>query len=490
MIELIPAIDLIDGACVRLQQGDFSKKTVYDTHPTTVARHLERLGFRRLHLVDLDGAKMRRLCNIRVLQDIKKHTGLKVDFGGGICSEADIETIFSAGAEMVTIGSMAAENPELVADWIKRYGAEKFIIGADVYKGEIAIHGWYKTSNMPLTDFIDFYTTLGVRKILCTDIARDGMLNGPSTELYQSIMQRYPELHLIASGGVAGNEDIEMLDRKGIPAVVFGKALYEKRIQPERLFAHYGIAKRIIPCLDIKDGTTVKGVHFDNLKQAGDPIELAKTYCANGADELVLLDISASKEGRKTFTELVSQIAQNINIPFTVGGGISELSDVERLLQAGADKVSINSAALNRPQLIKEISNKFGSQVCTVAIDAKIENNTWYCYTKGGSERTDWELKKWACHVEQLGAGEILFTSMDHDGTKNGFANDILAQLADCLHIPIIASGGAGCKEDFLEVLTHGRADAALAASVFHYGEIGIPNLKKYLKEQGVNIRL
>lgn len=250
------------------------------------------------------------------------------------------------------------------------------------------------------------------------------------------------------------------------------------------------LAKRIIPCLDVKNGMTVKGVNFVNLRTAGDPVELGKAYSEAGADELVFLDITASYEERKTFTTTVTRIAEEINIPFTVGGGIGAMEDVERLLGAGADKVSINSAAILRPQLIDEITQRFGSQVCVCAIDARHDADGWHCYLKGGRERTERGLFEWAHEVQERGAGEILFTSMDHDGVKTGYANEALATLADNLSIPIIASGGAGAKEHFRDAFTIGHADAALAASVFHFGEIPIPELKAYLKEEGINVRI
>lgn len=250
------------------------------------------------------------------------------------------------------------------------------------------------------------------------------------------------------------------------------------------------LAKRIIPCLDVKNGETVKGTHFVNLRQAGDPVELGKEYSRQGADELVYLDITATSDGRKTFTDLVTRVAQEINIPFTVGGGIESIADVERLLYAGADKISINSAAIRHPELIDEIAKRFGSQVCVCAIDARNDADGWHCYIKGGRERTPLKLMDWAREVADRGAGEILFTSMDHDGVKQGFANGALAQLSSEVSIPVIASGGAGKKEHFRDAFTLGKADAALAASVFHFGEITIPDLKQYLKSEGINVRI
>ena len=249
------------------------------------------------------------------------------------------------------------------------------------------------------------------------------------------------------------------------------------------------LAKRIIPCLDVKNGETVKGTNFVNLRSAGDPVELGRVYSDAGADELVYLDITASHEGRKTFTDMVTRVAQEINIPFTVGGGINALEDVDRMLSAGADKVSVNSAALRRPELIDEITSRFGSQVCVCAIDARNDEDGWHCYVNGGRIRVERTLLDWAKEVADRGAGEILFTSMDHDGVKQGFANEALAMLADALPIPVIASGGAGCREHFRDAFLVGKADAALAASVFHFGEIPIPDLKDYLIGEGIKIR-
>ena len=250
------------------------------------------------------------------------------------------------------------------------------------------------------------------------------------------------------------------------------------------------LTKRIIPCLDIKDGRTVKGVNFVNIRDAGDPVELGASYATQGADELVFLDISATNENRKTFVELVKQIAVHVNIPFTVGGGISSVADVAPLLEAGADKVSINSAAVRNPQLIDDLAKAFGSQFVVLAVDARKIQNQWTIHTHGGSKPTEKKLFSWAKEGQDRGAGEILFTSMDHDGTKQGFALDPLSKLHELLKIPVIASGGAGSKQHFLEAFVLGKADAALAASLFHFGELSIPDLKNYLSTNQVTVRL
>ena len=250
------------------------------------------------------------------------------------------------------------------------------------------------------------------------------------------------------------------------------------------------LAKRVIPCLDIKDSRTVKGVNFVDLVDAGDPVELAKYYSENGADELVFLDITATKEGRKTFAKLADDISLNINIPFTVGGGIKTIEDVDILLKSGADKVSINSYAVKNPNFINELAMNFGSQCVVVAIDAKYVDNDWFVFLVGGRVKTNIKLFEWAKEVEERGAGEILFTSMDHDGTKNGFACHVLEKLSKVVNIPIIASGGAGKIEHFYDVFKSGNIDAALAASVFHFNEIGLNNLKIELKNNNIPIRL
>ncbi|EKT4508591.1 imidazole glycerol phosphate synthase subunit HisF [Flavobacterium psychrophilum] len=250
------------------------------------------------------------------------------------------------------------------------------------------------------------------------------------------------------------------------------------------------LTKRIIPCLDIKNGRTVKGVNFLDLKDAGDPVALAQKYAEEGADELVFLDISATEEDRKTVIDLVRKVSETINIPFTVGGGISSVKDVETLLKNGADKVSINSSAVKNPQLINDLASAFGSQCIVVAIDAKQINGNWKVHLVGGKVATEIDLFDWAKEVENRGAGEILFTSMDHDGTKNGFANEALAKLSQTVNIPIIASGGAGTMQHFADAFLLGNADAALAASVFHFQEIRIQDLKIALKNNTIQIRL
>ena len=250
------------------------------------------------------------------------------------------------------------------------------------------------------------------------------------------------------------------------------------------------LTRRIIPCLDIKEGRTVKGVNFVGLRDAGDPVELARKYADQGADELVFLDIAATAENRSTLYELVEKVAEAIDIPFTVGGGISQVEQVARILNSGADKISLNSAAVKRPELIREIAERYGKQCVVVAIDAKFVDGDWFVHLVGGRQKTEIKLFDWAKEAVKRGAGELLFTSMDHDGTKNGFANKTLRELGELVNVPIIASGGAGSMQDFKDCFEQSNADAALAASVFHYEEIKIPELKSYLKDFNIPIRL
>jgi len=250
------------------------------------------------------------------------------------------------------------------------------------------------------------------------------------------------------------------------------------------------LTKRIIPCLDIRDGRTVKGVNFENIRDAGDPVELAINYSLQGADELIFLDITATNEKRKILSELVTRIAKNINIPFTVGGGISSMEDIFVLLNAGADKISVNTSAVKNPQLLNDLSKQFGSQCIVLAIDSKFENNNWFVYLNGGKVKTELIATDWAKEAVARGVGEILLTSMNHDGTKSGFAIDITRKISEAVNVPVIASGGAGKIQDFVDVFNHGKADAALAASIFHFNEIQIPELKKYLNKQKISIRI
>jgi phosphoribosylformimino-5-aminoimidazole carboxamide ribotide isomerase len=523
MIEIIPAIDIIDGKCVRLKGGDYDQKTIYGDDPVEVARGFEKSGFRRLHIVDLDGAAAGRLVNTEIVREICRYTSLLVDYGGGIRTRNDIITLLDAGVRQFTVGSLAARNKELVLEWLEEFGAERLILGADVKDGKIAVNGWKDTVESGLMDFIGSFIRRGLTSIICTDVSRDGMMSGPATELYKSVLNVFPDIDLIASGGVSNSADLKALEAAGVKSVIVGKALYEKgsglRAQGSGLraqqvsegqqfpstgrrsptpFAPCALrpapdspAVRIIPCLDVKSGRVVKGINFEGLRDAGDPVELARLYSDQGADELVFLDIAATDENRKTMADMVRRVAEAVNIPFTVGGGIASVEDVSLLLSNGADKVSVNSAAVKNPELISELSARFGSQCVVLAVDAgRQPDGTWKVFVNGGKVATDLDLFEWVVRGVELGAGEILFTSIDNDGTGKGFAVEALSKVVSLVNVPAIASGGAGKLEHFAEAVTKGRASALLAAGLFHYGHLTIRDLKNYLLEQGIEVRI
>ena len=473
MIEIIPATDIIGGQCVRLTQGDYASRKTYYRDPLDAAFRFEEAGIRRLHMVDLDGAKASEPRNLAVLERIAARTSLEVQYGGGIKSREALHSVFDAGARRAICGSVAVRRPDLFAAWLAEFGPGRLILGADVRNGAVAIEGWLESSTLSAPELIGRFIPQGLTQVICTDISR------PARPLPDGGDHRQRR-HLL-----------DVRHRRVRPT---GPAERHRRQSPLRRAHHPQrpramLAKRIIPCLDIRDGQTVKGINFVGLRQVGDPVELGAKYAAEGADELVYLDISASEEGRRTFTELVARIAARIDIPFTVGGGISSVDDASRLLDAGADKITLNSAAVANPALIDAIAARYGSQFVVAAIDARTVDGRWVVTTHGGRRPTQRELFAWAAEAADRGAGEILFTSMDHDGTKNGYPCDTFARLAE-LPVPIIASGGAGTADHIADVLTLGRADAALAASIFHYNEIPIPVLKRELKKRNINVRL
>jgi len=494
MIEVIPAIDLIGGKCVRLSGGKFDTMKIYSDHPLDLARQFRDMGINYLHIVDLDGARTGKPAHTQLLREIAALNGMKVDFGGGIRSREAFKAVIDAGADRVSIGSLAVTHPNELEEWLSDFGTNRAILGVDVRNEKVAYHGWQSESAIGWQEFIGYWLGKGIDRIFCTDVDRDGALKGPAVDLYRRILEQFPGIDLIASGGVSGPEDISLLEQAGLKGVIIGKAIYEGRLNASfPLLAKEGegggLAKRIIPCLDIRDGRTVKGVNFIDIRDAGDPVELAIRYAQEGADELVFLDITATIEGRKTFPQLVKRIARVLNIPFTVGGGINTFEDAVILLEAGADKISLNSAAVKSPEIIDRLAHSFGNQFVVLAIDAK-ETSGWEVYVHGGRIPAGKDLFEWAREGQERGAGEILFTSMNHDGTRIGFANKALAHLSEMLTIPVIASGGAGKPEHFRDVFIEGKADAALAASVFHFGDIPIPELKRYLYDEGIAIRL
>ncbi len=505
-MKLIPAIDIMDGKCVRLLKGDYSAKTEYSEKPENMAKVFENSGADKIHVVDLDGAKAKKLINLRTIRAICSAVSIPVEVGGGIRTGKDIQKLLDLGVAQVIIGSLAVQEPEKITDFVKKFGADRIQIGIDVMNGIPKISGWMEDTDTTLEDLISDMASRGAKNFIITDISRDGTLTGPNFKLYQDLISKFPKLFFTASGGVSSKKDIDELRKIGILGAIIGKALYENKL--DLLSLRNSLTKRIIPCLDITDGRVVKGKHFTDLRDAGDPMELAKKYSDMGADELVFLDITATVEKRKTLLDLVTRVGKAINIPFTVGGGIGELTDVKALLKAGADKVSIGSAAVKRPELIREIAHECGSQAVVVSIDAKkigpvlrspaesasggrnMGEEGWNVFIRGGRDDTGIDAIEFSKQMQELGAGELLVNSLDRDGTKQGYDLELLKKISEAVNIPVIASSGAGKLEDFLKAFTQGKVDAVLAASLFHFGELTIPDLKQYLSRNLIPIRL
>jgi len=484
---IIPAIDIIGGKCVRLTRGDYSKVKNYDRDPVEVAKEFKAKGFPILHVIDLEGAKEGKPKNFKKIAEIARKTGLEIQVGGGIRTFKDAEKILNNGMKKVILGTSALENLSLIKKLIQTFGADRIIVSLDTKDGIIMIKGWTKPSDLTLKQALNQLKKTGLKTLIFTDIEQDGTLRGINPKNIKKVLNKGFEI--IVAGGVASMEDIEQLEKLKVYGCVIGKAMYEA----SQISATSNLAKRIIPCMDIKEGRVVKGTNFMNLKDAGDPVELAKYYSEMGADELVFLDIMATVEKRETLYQLVRKISENINIPFTVGGGIKSLEDIKTLLNNGADKISVGSYAVENPAFIKQAAREFGSQCIVISVDPKAVtsrgNGKWEVFTKGGRTNTGLDAIEFAKQMEASGAGELLVNSLDRDGTKNGYDIALLKAITSAVNIPVIASSGAGSKEDFLDVFKETNVDGALAASLFHYGIIKIPELKKYLLKNNVTIR-
>jgi len=487
-MEIIPAIDIIGGKCVRLVRGDFKLKKVYSSNPLKIAQLFQKAGLRKLHLIDLEGAKAGKIKNWKTIEKIAKNTNLSLQVGGGFRKEKDIKQLLDLGFHQVTLGTIAVRQPEKSKKFLKKFGKEKIVVDVGVKNGEIYFRGWQERTKKDIDSFLKDLIKLGVKTIICTDIERDGTLKGPNFSLYKKLISEFPKLEIIASGGVRNIEDLRKLSKIGVAGAIVGKAIYENKISLDDL--KFMIPKKIVPCLDVKNNKVVKGVKFEKLRLAGNPIRLAKKYSDEGADELAMLDISASQEKRKPFFDLVKKVSRVIKIPLIVGGGISTLSDIENLLKDGADKVSLNTSIVKNPNFLNQAVKKFGSQKIVVAIDAKRRGKTWKVCILGGTKETKLDAIKWVKEVKRRGAGELLPTSKDRDGTKKGYDLELLRKLKEAANLPVIASGGAGKMKHFLDAFTKGKADAVLAASLFHFNEIKIPELKRYLREKGINVRI
>ena len=500
MKELLPAIDLKDGKVVRLTKGDFSQQKTYNIDPITTMEKFYSLGFKRVHVVNLDGAlngifeETSNFSVIKQLIDFTSSHSMSLEIGGGIRNKQTIELLMNLGVSRIILGSLAIEDPYLVKEIVQTYGT-KIAVGLDVLNDLIKTRGWIEDSKINIFDKFEELQDLGVRTFIITDISKDGTLEGTNKFLYEKLQKRkQKDVTIIASGGIKNGLDIQKT-LKISDGVIFGKAFYNGSISDNELadlclqFIPTNLAKRIIPCLDVKNGRVVKGVNFQNLKDSGDPVELANYYNNEGADELVFLDITATLEGRKSMLQVISAVAEKTFIPLTVGGGIGSIEDMTDIIRAGAEKVAINSAALKNPDLITQGAVKFGSQCIVVAIDVKKINHRWIVFSKAGTESTGKNALDWAVEAVSKGAGELLVTSMNRDGTKLGYDTELLSEICSRVNVPVIASGGAGTLEHFKQAIQVG-SEAVLAASLFHFKEMEIKNLKNYLFQEGFEIRL
>ncbi|MFC1810748.1 imidazole glycerol phosphate synthase subunit HisF [Patescibacteria group bacterium] len=482
---ILPAIDIIGGKCVRLTQGDYSKVKNYAYDPIKIAQKFKADGAAFLHIIDLEGAKQGKPVNFEKIIEISKIADLQV--GGGIRTAKDARNYLKNGIKRVILGTSAIKNPSIIKSLIDEFGSERVAVSVDVKNDEVMVAGWIKNSGKKLIEVLGDLKKTGLKLLIFTDIAQDGMLKGLNLENIKKVAKSGFEV--IIAGGVSTYNDINNLKELDVYGCIIGKALYEGKIDLSKCFPN-NLAKRIIPCMDIKEGRVVKGVHFKELRDAGDPVELGKIYSDMGADELVFLDIMATVENRKTLYNLVKKIAENINIPFTVGGGIKSLEDIRMLLNNGADKVSIGSYATENLDFIKKAAKQFGSQCIVISVDPKWNGSKWEIYIRGGRTPTGIDAIEFSKQMEELGAGELLVNSLDRDGTKKGYDLKLLKAIVEAVNIPVIASSGAGCEVDFLKAFEYANVDAALAASLFHYGQLTIPDLKKYLNNNSVTVRI
>ncbi len=489
---IIPAIDILQGKCVRLTQGNYNRSTIYEKSPVSMAEEFEKLGVKRLHVVDLDGARSGYPVNTETILEIAKVARVPVQVGGGIRRIENAANLLNRGIARIILGTTAIENPKIVENLVKSYGPSRIIVSLDYKNGNIAVEGWTQKSTKSIPGIIDFLKNVGIKTIIVTDTTKDGSMQGPNLSLAGDFIKE--QFDVIVAGGISSPDDIRELQMLGAAGAIVGKALYEGKVNLkdlQKIAARPNhLTKRIIPCLDVKQGRVVKGTHFKNLRDAGDPVESGKMYSRAGADELVFLDIEATRENRPTLCGLVERIAGEIDIPFTIGGGIRDVRQIRDLLNAGADKISIGTAAVQNSALVREAAACFGSQCITISVDAKRNKAGWNICIKGGTVSTEIDAVEFSRAMEKAGAGELLVNCLDKDGTREGFDIELIKTIVKAVNIPVIASSGAGGMRDFLDVFQKADASAVLAASVFHYGETSISELKKYLKMNGIPIRL
>jgi cyclase len=494
-MDVIPSLDLLGGNVVRLQRGDFAHVTAYGD-PETVLDRLTVPAGSRLHMVDLEASRTGHPVETEIVRGLAKRD-LHVQIGGGIRSVDDVRTWLDCGAEKVVVGTVAADAPEMMRAIVESAGPQRVIAAVDVRDGVVRVDGWQRAAKTSLDDVLASLAALGITEILVTDISRDGVMRGPSFDLYRSLARSEgaaAALKVIASGGVSTIGDVVSLARMpNVSGCVIGRALLDRRIDLTAARARAALPRtmpeRVIPCLDVRDGRVVKGVSFENIRDAGDPVECALRYEAEGADELVILDISATDAGRTTALETVRHVADALFIPLTVGGGVRTIEDFRALLRAGADRVAINTAAIHNQQLIADCAREFGVQAVVLSCDAKRAGDGWRATMRSGKELTELDAVAWCRRAEELGTGEILLTSVDRDGTNSGFDVELLRAVTGQVKINVIASGGAGTLEHFRDAIEAGGARAVLAASLFHDRRLTIGDVKRYLDGEGIPVR-
>jgi imidazole glycerol-phosphate synthase subunit HisF len=486
-MQLIPSLDLLAGQVVRLTRGDFATARFYG-EPEAVLDALDVPRGARLHVVDLEASRTGRPIETGIVRRLAQRD-LIVQVGGGIRSLDDARRWLDCGAERIVVGTVAANSPALLGSLVETFGVDRVVPAVDLRDGVVRVDGWEHDASATLREIFTRLDELRIAEALVTDIARDGVGRGPSFALYRELAA-LTRVKIIASGGVSTTSDVVSLARlPNVSSCVIGKALLERRIDltaaRARVAVPNAIPERIIPCLDVRDGRVVKGVAFTGIRDAGDPVECAMRYEQEGADEIVLLDISATDRETGTALDTVRRVADSLFIPLTVGGGVRTVADFRAMLQAGADRVAINSAALRRPELIRECAEEFGVQAVVLSCDEKGGRAA----VRGGRELTDVDAVDWCRRAEQLGAGEILLTSIDRDGTNSGFDLELLRAVTSSINIGVIASGGAGRVEDFRDAIESGGARAVLPASLFHDRVLTVGDVKRYLHSQGIPIR-
>ncbi len=490
-MDVIPSLDLLGGRVVRLTHGDFATVKTYG-EPEVVLDSLGVPDGSRLHVVDLEASRSGRPVETGIVEQLAKRD-LVVQIGGGIRTVDDARRWFDCGAARVVVGTVAAESPALLEELADTFGAARIVPAVDIRDGVIRVAGWQREAGATLAEVFARFEALQIPEALVTDISHDGVLRGPSFALYRMLAEK-TKTRIIASGGVSTVNDTVSLSRhRNISGCVIGKALLERRIDLRdaraRVSVPNAIPERVIPCLDVRDGRVVKGVNFTNIRDAGDPVECARRYEEEGADEIVILDISATDANRETALKTVRRVAGSLFIPLTVGGGVRTIEDFRALLRAGADRVAINTAAIRDPELIAACAREFGVQAVVLSCDAKRDGDRWLATVRSGKELTGIDAVEWCRRAEQLGAGEILLTSVDRDGTNSGFEIDLLRAVTSVLRIGVIASGGAGRLEHFLDAIECGGARAVLAASLFHDHVLTVGDVKAFLAGEGIPVR-